>query len=126
LPVKIVVFDNATLGMVRLEMLVDGLPSYATDSPSVDYAALASSLGIPSTRVTEPTKIREALRAAFAHDGPALVDLVTDPRALSIPPKITAKQISGFTAAMSKEVLGGGLGEVMAMARSNLRNVPRP
>lgn len=126
LPVKIVVFDNATLGMVRLEMLVDGLPSYATDSPSVDYAALASSLGIPSTRVTEPTKIREALREAFAHDGPALVDLVTDPRALSIPPKITAKQITGFTAAMSKEVLGGGLGEVMAMARSNLRNVPRP
>jgi TPP-dependent 2-oxoacid decarboxylase len=52
LPVQIVVFDNATLGMVRLEMLVDGLPSYATDSPAVDYAALASSLGIPSTRVT--------------------------------------------------------------------------
>lgn len=126
LPVKIVLFDNATLGMVRLEMLVDGLPSYATDSPPVDYAAVAQAIGIPAVRVEEPTEIRAALRQAFAHDGPALVDLVTDPRALSLPPKITRKQVTGFTAAMSKEVLGGGLGEVMAMARSNLRNVPRP
>ncbi|GEL98860.1 pyruvate dehydrogenase [Cellulomonas terrae] len=126
LPVKIVVFDNATLGMVRLEMLVDGLPSYGTDSPTVDYAAIASAIGIPSVRVEKPTEIRTALREAFSHDGPALIDLVTDPRALSLPPKITRAQVSGFTAAMSKEVLGGGLGEVMAMARSNLRNVPRP
>ncbi|WP_456824063.1 pyruvate dehydrogenase [Cellulomonas sp. P5_E12] len=126
LPVKIVVFDNATLGMVRLEMLVDGLPSYATDTPPVDYAAIASAIGIPSVRVEEPTAIRAALREAFSHDGPALIDLVTDPRALSLPPKITRAQVSGFTAAMSKEVLGGGLGEVMAMARSNLRNLPRP
>ncbi|WP_315096046.1 pyruvate dehydrogenase [uncultured Cellulomonas sp.] len=126
LPVKIVLFDNATLGMVRLEMLVDGLPSYATDSPPIDYAAVASAIGIPSVRVEKPTDIRSALRQAFSHDGPALIDLVTDPRALSLPPKITRAQVSGFTAAMSKEVLGGGLGEVMAMARSNLRNVPRP
>jgi pyruvate dehydrogenase (quinone) len=126
LPVKVVVFDNATLGMVRLEMLVDGLPSYGTDTPPVDYAAIASAIGIPSVRVTAPTGIRAALREAFSHDGPALIDLVTDPRALSLPPKITRAQVSGFTAAMSKEVLGGGLGEVMAMARSNLRNVPRP
>lgn len=126
LPVKVILFDNATLGMVRLEMLVDGLPSYGTDSPAIDYAALGTALGIPSVRVEDPTQIRSALRQAFAHDGPALVDLVTDPRALSLPPKITRQQVSGFTAAMSKEILGGGMGEVMAMARSNLRNVPRP
>ncbi|MFS0705701.1 pyruvate dehydrogenase [Cellulomonas sp. 179-A 9B4 NHS] len=126
LPVKVVLFDNASLGMVRLEMLVDGLPSYATDSPAVDYAGVAAAIGIPSVRVEDPREVRGALRQAFAHDGPALVQLVTDPRALSLPPKITRQQVAGFTAAMSKEVLGGGLGEVMAMARSNLRNVPRP
>ncbi|MBD3777809.1 pyruvate dehydrogenase [Cellulomonas sp. ES6] len=126
LPVKIILFDNATLGMVRLEMLVDGLPSFGTDSPAIDYAAVAQAMGIPAVRVEDPTQIRTALREAFSHDGPALVDLVTDPRALSIPPKITRQQLSGFTAAMSKEILGGGMGEVMAMARSNLRNVPRP
>ena len=126
LPVKVVLFDNATLGMVRLEMLVDGLPSFGTDSPSVDYAGVARSLGIHAERVEDPGRVRDALREALAHDGPALVDLVTDPRALSLPPKITRQQVAGFTAAMSKEILGGGMGEVMAMARSNLRNVPRP
>jgi len=126
LPVKIVLFDNATLAMVRLEMLVEGLPSFATDSPRIDYAAVAAAMGIHAVRVEKPTDVRSALRDALAHPGPALVDLVTDPRALALPPKITGKQIAGFTTAMSKEILGGGMGEVMAMARSNLRNVPRP
>ena len=125
LPVKIVLFDNATLGMVRLEMMVEGLPSFATDSPAIDYAAVARAVGIHAVRVEQPTDIRGAIQEALAHPGPALVDLVTDPRALSLPPKITRKQVAGFTAAMSKEILGGGMGEVMAMARSNLRNVPR-
>ena len=126
LPVKIVLFDNATLGMVRLEMLVEGLPSYGTDSPEVDYAQVADAIGIPAVRVTDPKDVRGALREAFDRPGPALVDVVTDPRALSIPPSITAEQVRGFAVAMSKEVLGGGLGEVVSMARSNLRNVPKP
>jgi len=125
LPVKIILFDNATLGMVRLEMMVEGLQSFATDSPAIDYAAVARAVGIHAVRVEQPTDIRGAIQEALAHKGPALVDLVTDPRALSLPPKITRKQVTGFTAAMSKEILGGGMGEVMAMARSNLRNVPR-
>lgn len=126
LPVKIVLFNNATLGMVRLEMLVDGLPSYATDSPEIDYAAVARAVGIPSVRVEDPGDVEEALRTALAAPGPALIDVVTDPHALSIPPTITAGQVRGFASALSKEVLGGGLGEVVSMARSNLRNVPRP
>jgi pyruvate dehydrogenase (quinone) len=62
----------------------------------------------------------------LAAPGPALIDVGTDPRALSIPPNITAGQVRGFTVAMSKEILGGGMGEVVSMARANLRNVPRP
>ncbi|BDZ42335.1 hypothetical protein GCM10025865_16340 [Paraoerskovia sediminicola] len=126
LPVTVVLFNNATLGMVRLEMLVDGLPSFGTDSPDVDYAAVAAALGIPSRRVTDPADVRRALEEALAQPGPALVDVVTDPRALSIPPNITAGQVRGFAAALTKEVLGGGMGEAVSMARSNLRNVPRP
>ncbi|GIG28469.1 pyruvate dehydrogenase [Cellulomonas marina] len=126
LDVTVVLFDNATLGMVRLEMLVDGFPSYGTDSVAVDYAAVARAVGLHAVRVEHPGDVRAALREAIAHEGPSLVDLVTDPRALSLPPKLTRQQVTGFTAAMSKEVLGGGVGEVMAMARSNLRNVPLP
>jgi len=126
LPVKVVVFNNSSLGMVKLEMLVSGLPAYGTESPEVDYAAVAAAVGIPSQRVTDPHEVRGALERALATPGPALVDVVTDPRALSLPPSITADQVAGFAVAMSKEVLGNGLGEVVSMARSNLRNIPRP
>jgi pyruvate dehydrogenase (quinone) len=126
LPIKVVVFNNATLGMVKLEMIVEGLRSYGTDSPAVDYRRLAMSLGIPAVRVEDPRDLRKALKDGLRREGPALIDVVTDPRALSIPPSITSGQIRGFATAVTKQVLGGGMGEVMAMARSNLRNVPRP
>ena len=125
-PVKIVVFNNSTLGLVKLEMLVDGLPDFGVDVPMVDYAAVASALGIEAVRVEDPKKVRKALERALAHDGPALVDIVTDPRALSLPPTISGEQVKGFALSMSKIVMNGGAGEAVAMARSNLRNVPRP
>lgn len=126
LPVKIVTFNNSSLGMVRLEMLVDGLPDYQTDHEPVNFAALAEAAGLHAVRVTEPRDVREALREALAHPGPALVDLVTDPNALSLPPRITAAQVRGFALAASKIVATGGVGKMLQLARSNLRNIPRP
>ncbi|RVW09019.1 pyruvate dehydrogenase [Prescottella agglutinans] len=126
LPIKIVVFDNSTLGMVKLEMLVDGLPDFGVDVPSVDYAALATALGLFARRIEDPADVESGLRAAFEHDGPALVDIVTDPNALSLPPSITGEQVRGFALAMSKMVMNGGVAEAVQMAKSNLRNVPRP
>lgn len=126
LPVKIVVFDNSTLGMVKLEMLVDGLPDFGVDVPSVDYAAVATALGLYGRRIEDPADLESGLREAFAHDGPALIDIVTDPNALSLPPSITGGQVRGFALAMSKMVMNGGVAEAVQMAKSNLRNVPRP
>lgn len=125
LPVNVVVFNNSTLGMVKLEMLVDKLPDFGVDVPEVNYAAVAQALGFKAIRVENPADLEAAYRAAFEHNGPALVDIVTDPLALSIPPKITSSQVFGFATAMSKIVLNGGAGEAVSMARSNLRNFPR-
>ena len=63
---------------------------------------------------------------ALAHPGPALVDLVTGPDALSIPPHITAEQVRGFALGAGKVVLDGGVGKMVELARANLRNIPRP
>ena len=125
-PVKVVVFNNASLGMVKLEMLVDGLPDYQTDHAPVNFSAIAAACGVRSTRVEDPAEIAGALRAAFAHPGPALVELVTDPNAMSMPPKITGEMVRGFALAASKTVLNGGVGKMLEMARSNIRNIPRP
>jgi pyruvate dehydrogenase (quinone) len=70
--------------------------------------------------------VRGALVAALEHPGPALVELVTDPHALSVPPKITVEMVHGFALAAGKTVLAGGVGAMVEMARSNLRNIPRP
>ncbi|MCT1429663.1 pyruvate dehydrogenase [Brachybacterium muris] len=122
---KIVVFNNSSLGMVKLEMLVEGIPDFETDHEQVDFAAVAQGAGIPSVRITDPKKLKKELAAALATPGPMLIDVVTDPDALSMPPKITAQQIRGFATASTKILLGGGVGKMVDMAASNIRNIPR-
>ncbi|WP_151770885.1 pyruvate dehydrogenase [Streptomyces abyssomicinicus] len=126
LPVKVVLFNNSSLGMVELEMLVAGLPSHGTANTNPDFAAVAEACGAFGARVEKPKDLAGALKAAFRHKGPALVDVVTDPNALSIPPKIKKEMVTGFALSASKVVLDGGVGRMLQMARSNLRNVPRP
>lgn len=125
IPVKVVLFNNSALGMVKLEMLVDGLPDFGVDVPDTNYAAIAEAMGLHAQRVVKPRDLEAAYRSAFDHDGPALVEVITDPQALSLPPRITSDQVFGFATAMSKVVLNKGAGEVVSMARSNMRNLPR-
>jgi pyruvate dehydrogenase (quinone) len=125
IPVKVVLFNNSTLGMVKLEMLVEGLPDFGVDVPDTNYAAIAEAMGFHAQRVVKPRDLDKAYRTAFDHDGPALVEVITDPQALSLPPKITGNQVLGFATAMSKVVLNKGAGEAVSMARSNMRNLPR-
>jgi len=126
LPVKIVLFDNSSLAMVELEMMVAGLPSYGTTNKNPDFAAVARACGAYGVRVEKPKQLAGALKDAFKHKGPALVDVVTDPSALSVPPKIKAEMVTGFALSASRIVLDGGVGRMLQMARSNIRNVPRP
>jgi pyruvate dehydrogenase (quinone) len=126
LPVTVVLFDNSSLGMVDLEMMVGGFPPYATTYPHTDYAAIARAAGAHAVRVEDPRDVRDALREGLAHPGPSLIDVVTDPNALSIPPRITGRQLAGFATTTSKLVLSGGVGRMVQLARSNLRNLPRP
>lgn len=125
LPVKVVVFNNSTLGMVKLEMLVNGLPDFQTDVPNTNYADIARAIGFHAERVEDASRLEDAYREAFAAPGPALVEVITDPNALSLPPAITGGQVVGFATAMSKIVLNRGIAEAFSMATSNMRNIPR-
>jgi len=124
LPVKVIVFNNSSLGMVRLEMMVDGSPPFETDHDHVDFAAIARAAGFHAVRVEKPADVRGALREVLDHDGPALLDVVTDPDALEMPPHITAEEVKGFALSTGKTVLAGGVGSMLHVARSNLRNIP--
>lgn len=126
LPVKVVLFNNSSLGMVKLEMMVDGIPDYETDHEPTNFAAIAEGVGIRGMRVEDPRDVRATLEQVRAEPGPVLMEFVTDPNALSIPPAITGEQIRGFALSASKMVLGGGVGRMIDLARANLRNIPRP
>ena len=126
LPVKVVLFNNASLGMVKLEMIVDGIPDFETDHEPTDFAAIAEGVGIRAMRVEDPRDVRDTLAKGLADPGPVLMEFVTDPNALSIPPAITGEQVRGFARSATKQILGGGVGRMIDLARSNLRNIPSP
>ena len=112
LPVKVVVFNNSTLGMVKLEMQVAGIPDFGTDFKPFNFAKIAEGAGIRSFRVERGADVRGALQAALKHKGPALLDVVTNPYELSMPPKIIGEQAWGFSLFMMKEVMLGNVKEV--------------
>jgi pyruvate dehydrogenase (quinone) len=124
-PVKVMLFNNSTLGMVRIEMAVAGYIPFGTDVRNPDFGAIAHAAGIHGERVERAGDVRPAIERAFAHDGPALIDFVTDPRALSMPPKTTVSQVAGMALAMTKLVFAGDSAEVVETIRSNVRNIPQ-
>ncbi len=95
LPIKIVVLNNGSLGFVEMEQKAAGyLPTYV-DLQNPDFAAMAETIGLRGIRVTDSEALAPALREAFAHDGPALVDVVSARQELALPPKIQAEQAKG-------------------------------
>jgi acetolactate synthase-1/2/3 large subunit len=82
LPVKITLFNNGHLGMVRQwQELFFQNHLKAVPVPGPDYVMLAKAYGIPALRVTEQEDVVPALRQAKDHDGPFLIDFVVDPSA---------------------------------------------
>ncbi|MES2427377.1 MAG: thiamine pyrophosphate-dependent enzyme [Bacteroidota bacterium] len=123
LPVKIMVFNNRSLGMVKLEMEVAGLPDWQTDMVNPDFALVAQAMGIKGVTVTEPSNVKLALREALAFDGPVLVNIMTDPNALAMPPKIEFEQVKGMALSMTKLVLNGRMQEVLDTVKSNYKHL---
>lgn len=120
LPVKVVVFNNSTLGFVELEMKAAGWLPYGTDLLNPNFAKLAESADILGIRVGTPEDLRPALQKALVHDGPALLDVVVNRQELSMPPTITAEQAVGFSLYMIRAVLSGRGDEVVDLAKTNL------
>jgi len=120
LPIKIVIFNNGTLGFVELEQKASGYVDANVALQNPDFAAIAREMGYAAERVTRSDALEGALRTAFAHDGPALVDVVTEGLELVMPPKIKAEQVKGFSLYAARAVMSGRGTEVIELARANL------
>jgi len=123
LPVKIVVFNNRSLGMVKLEMQVAGIPDRETNMLNPDFAKLAEAMGMPGITIDNPADVKSGLEKAFIQDGPVLVAIQTDPNALAMPPKLEFDQMKGFAFYMGRMMLSGRMDEVFKIISSNYKHL---
>ena len=123
LPVKIIVFNNRSLGMVKLEMEVAGIPDRETDLLNPDFAKIAEAMGIPGITINDPDEVKPGLEKAFLREGPQLVTIQTDPYALAMPPKLEFDQMQGYALFMGRMMLGGRMDEVFKIVSSNFKHL---
>ncbi|MFB7504755.1 MULTISPECIES: ubiquinone-dependent pyruvate dehydrogenase [Streptomyces] len=120
LPAKIVVFNNGSLNFVELEMKAAGIVNYATELDNPQLAEVAAAIGLWARRVERPGDLEDALKGAFAHEGPALVEVMTARQELSVPPAVSLEQAKGFTLYAIRTVLSGRGEELLDLVNTNV------
>lgn len=123
LPVKIVVYNNSSLNFIELEMKAGGFVPFATDLQNPDYGKVAEAMGIWGKHVERSKDLPGAVEEFLAHDGPAVLDVVTERAELTIPPTISAEQVKGFSLYALRTVLSGKGSELVDLAKVNLRHI---
>lgn len=120
LPIKVIIFNNGSLGFVEMEMHVAGMLEFGTDLQNPNFAQLAEAIGILGIRVDDPANLSEALKKAFSQEGPALVDVRINRSELIIPPAISAEQVKGFSLYLMKAIINGQGTEILDLVKSNI------
>ena len=120
LPAKVVVFNNGALGFIELEQKSTGFLDFGTELSNPNFAAMAEAVGIRGIRLEDPAEVDEGIAAAFAHDGPVVIDAVVNRTELVMPPSITVEMAKGFSLYMVKAIMNGRADEVIDLAATNL------
>jgi pyruvate dehydrogenase (quinone)/pyruvate oxidase len=103
LPIKVVVCNNGSLGQILWEQMALGYPEHGVRfGTPMEFASWAESCGGLGIRVEKPGDLQPAIREAFEHRGPALVDVVVNPDEPPMPAKVRYDQAKGFAEAFLK------------------------
>ncbi|MGI9400660.1 MAG: thiamine pyrophosphate-binding protein [Rhizobiaceae bacterium] len=80
MPIMSIVFSNSTYGWIKAGQNSGfGKRFYNVDFNRTDHAAVASAFGVKSWRVENPDDLDRVMKEALAHDGPTLVDVISQP-----------------------------------------------
>jgi pyruvate dehydrogenase (quinone) len=109
LPVKVVIYNNSAFGLIRLEAESQGLAPFRSgiEFPNPDFADLARACGGHGFSAREPSELKAALSAAFAIDGPAIVDAVVVANELPNLPHLDLDVVGHVALAKVKEAMLG-------------------
>jgi pyruvate dehydrogenase (quinone) len=121
LPVKLVVLNNGGLRFVNIEMEEAGIEPFGIKFENPDFSKLADAIGITGIRLEAPGDVQDSVTRLLSAPGPALLDAVVDPHALSLPPHITFGEAEGFSLSLAKQALHGNLDEVVETVKRNVR-----
>ncbi|KID12438.1 thiamine pyrophosphate-dependent enzyme [Ponticoccus alexandrii] len=119
LPVKILIYNNGSLGFVEMEQRVEGLLDAYTDLENPNFAKLAEVCGLKGWRVENADDLETAMTEWLAADGPAILDVCTNEMELVMPPKVEAGQVASTALFGIKAVLSGRTREVVSLLRDN-------
>ncbi|WP_432518271.1 pyruvate oxidase [Saccharolobus islandicus] len=107
LPVKIIVYNNSKLGMIKFEQEVMGYPEWGVDLYNPDFTKIAESIGFKGFRLEEPKEAEEIIEDFLNTKGQALLDAIVDPNERPMPPKLTFKQAGEYVLSIFREKLEG-------------------
>jgi pyruvate dehydrogenase (quinone) len=120
IPIKVVVFNNGTLGFVELEMKTDGLLDAFTNLENPNFAKVAEAIGFYAKRVEHADDLDAAVSDWLAQPGPALLDVVVNRMELVMPSHLEIAPVFGMTLYSAKAVLSGRAGDVWELVTENL------
>jgi len=119
IPIKVVVYNNSSLGFVEMEQKVEGLLDSYTDLKNPDFAKVAEAIGFHAQHVEHADALEAAIRDLLAQPGPALLDVKVNRYELVMPPKIEPGQVLHTALYSAKAVLAGRGKDVAELFRSN-------
>lgn len=119
MPVKLAVFNNASLGFVEMEQRVEGMLDNYTGLKNPNFANVAAACGMTGWQVTHPDQLEQSVQQWLAHDGPALLDVKVNRMELVMPPEIEAGQVAKTSLFGMKAVLNGRTDEVIDLLKDN-------
>src|SRR5205823_12515622 len=101
LPIKIIVFKNDTLGMIKWEQMVFlGNPEFGVELQPIDFAAFAVACGGSGFTIEDPAKCGSELDQVLSGNGPAIVQAIVDPFEPPMPAKVTGAQTKHMAEAL--------------------------
>jgi thiamine pyrophosphate-dependent acetolactate synthase large subunit-like protein len=112
LPVKAIVYNNSSLGLIVLEAEGVGLPPFreAIEFPNPDFSALARACGGHGFKASQPNELRATIAEAFAVAGPVIVDCVVAADEMPNVPHIELDLATHYAKAKIKEAVSAVTG----------------
>src|SRR5690606_2937123 len=79
-----------------------GNPEYGCELEPIDFAAFARACGATGFTIEDPATCAEIMEQAFATPGPVIIEAITDPNELPMPPQLSAEEIENVHQALAK------------------------